>query len=128
MSSYHPVVPHLDQIGAVVITNVTIQPPKNKDEENMTLDRGAVVNWNGTWRFPPYFDSLIHEWRRNRTRNLNFKKVTTCLLLIPLDMWYRQLLRVLEMLQDASLNHKHRDAVERRLAVLAYIVMASWEN
>lgn len=27
-------------------------------------------------RFFPYFGSLIREWRRNRTRNLNFKKVT----------------------------------------------------
>lgn len=27
----------------------------------------------------PQFDSLIREWRRNRTRSLNFKKVTTCL-------------------------------------------------
>lgn len=52
---------------------------KEPAKKNMTLDSGAVVNGNGTWRFPPYFDSLIHEWRRNRTRNLNFKKVSTCL-------------------------------------------------
>lgn len=90
-----------------MLTNVAVRPQNTREEEDMTVDSGAAVNGNGTWRFPPYFDSLIHEWRRNRTRNLNFKKVTTCLSLVPLDLCYRQQLRALEK-KDVSLNNKLR--------------------
>ncbi|RVE71803.1 hypothetical protein OJAV_G00055220 [Oryzias javanicus] len=44
----------------------------------MSLMSCAFANCNGSWRFFQNFYSLIREWRQNRTRNLNFKKVKEC--------------------------------------------------